>query len=238
MHKGERVTCSHGFHERRGAGYICHMNVPDALRQAFAAPLPGWEAQARMLNYLRPQAHEAMRQDPEARPGAVLVLIYPRNGLLHTVLTLRHAYKGAHSAQVSFPGGKPEPGDRDMWHTALREAREEVGLRQMVEQVGTLTQVYIPPSRFLVSPFVGYCPEPPRWEAEEKEVAKIIEAPLSLFMDERNIGETSMHVQVVNARVKVKYFAVQEEIVWGATAMMLNELAEVLRRSGMKLTTT
>lgn len=207
----------------------------EELRGAFSSPLPGWEAQQRMLNYLRPDARQALSIDPDARKGSVLVLIYPREEILHTVLTLRQPYEGTHGGQVSFPGGKPEPGDADLWHTALREAGEEIGVSgAAIQQVGRLTDVYIPPSRFMVSPYVAFTPHSPEFRADPSEVARILEAPLSLFLDANSIGETTLHVQVVNARMKVKYYDVQGETVWGATAMMLSELAEVLKRSPLK----
>ncbi len=215
--------------------YLCPMNeLLLALQVAFQKPLPGWEAQQKMLNYLRPQAHEAMRTDPEARKGAVLVLLYPKGNELHTVLTLRHPYNGTHGAQVSFPGGKPEPEDVDLWHTALREAHEEIGfVHEALQPIGMLTEVYIPPSRFLVSPFLAFVPYAPTFAADPKEVARIIETPISALLNEALIGEKKMHVQVVNATVNVKYYDIDGETVWGATAMMLSELAEIFRKEGL-----
>ncbi len=223
------------YRQTQAATYLCPMDeLLLSLQAAFQKPLPGWEAQQKMLNYLRPQAHEAMCIDPGARKGAVLVLLYPKGNELHTVLTLRQPYTGAHGGQVSFPGGKPEASDADLWHTALREAHEEIGFAHNdLMPIGMLTEVYIPPSRFLVSPFLAFVPYAPVFIAEPKEVARIIETPISCLLDESLIGEKSIHVQVVNATLSVKYFDIDGETVWGATAMMLSELAEIFRKEGL-----
>jgi 8-oxo-dGTP pyrophosphatase MutT (NUDIX family) len=207
-----------------------------SLQAAFLKPLPGWEAQQKMLNYLRPQVHEAMRIDPGARKGAVLVLLYPKGNELYTVLTLRHPYPGTHGGQVSFPGGKPELFDADLWHTALREAQEEIGFEhKALQPIGMLTEVYIPPSRYLVSPYIAFVPYAPVFTADPVEVARIIETPVSAILDESLINEKKIHVQVVNATMNVKYFDIDGETVWGATAMMLSELAEIFRRERISL---
>lgn len=181
-----------------------------------------------MINYSRTNLSEAALLDPEARPGAVLILIYPKNNVLHTILTLRNIYRGTHSGQVSFPGGKKDPEDADLWSTALREAKEEVGLdSENVEFIGKLTQIYIPPSRFLVTPYLAVCRHTPTLKADPKEVARIIETPISLFLDPQIISAREIYVEVIKTKMEVKYFGIDGETVWGATAMILSELAEI-----------
>ncbi|MCA1762381.1 MAG: CoA pyrophosphatase [Flavobacteriales bacterium] len=114
------------------------------LSEAFTRPLPGWEAQSRMINYQRPKVQDVRKIDPGARNSAVLALLYPKNNEIYTVLMLRNDYKGTHSGQVSFPGGKREDWDGSLWETALREAREEVSVQPSeVQKIGELTPVYI-----------------------------------------------------------------------------------------------
>lgn len=202
------------------------------LSQAFNSPLPGWNAQKRLINYDRPPPDNISSYDPTARQGAVMALLYPKNGELYTVLMLRNIYEGTHSGQVSFPGGKRELEDKSLWHTALREANEEVGINtKSVKLIGELTQVYIPPSRFLVTPFLAYTENTPVFTPDRIEVQRIIETPISVFLNTTTILEKMLFVSSRNTEIPVKYYEVNGEVVWGATAMMLSELAEILNKS-------
>jgi len=199
------------------------------IQEAVKLPLPGWEAHRKMINYTRPKVTDVELIDPDARQGAVLALLYPKDKEPHIALMLRNKYDGTHSGQVSFPGGKREIQDKDLVETALREAHEEMNiLPDHVTVVGALSKVYIPPSRFLVSPFIGYSMERPRFKPDRIEVAEIIEAPLRLILEESSIKEKPIFVQVTNSELDVKYFDILGHTVWGATAMMLKELAEIL----------
>lgn len=202
------------------------------LSKAFESPLPGWDAQKRLINYDRPPIDNIESFDPTARHSAVLVLLYPKNGELNTVLILRNIYVGTHSGQVSFPGGKREEEDESLWHTALREAHEEVGIDvEKVKLIGELTRVYIPPSRFLVTPFLAYAEEAPNFQRDRIEVRRVIETPVSAFLDADSILEKMMFVESMNTEIPVKFFDVNGEVVWGATAMILSEMAEILNQS-------
>ena len=199
------------------------------IQKAVSQPLPGWEAHKKMINYMRPKVADVKLIDPDARQGAVLALIYPKNKEPHIALMLRNKYNGTHSGQVSFPGGKREIHDKDLIETALREAHEEMNIHpDHVTVVGALSKVYIPPSRFLVSPFIGYSTERPHFKPDQIEVAEIIEAPLRLILEEGSIKEKPIFVQVTNSELDVKYFDILGHTVWGATAMMLKELAEII----------
>lgn len=195
--------------------------------------MPGWNAQKRLINYDRPAPDDISKVDPDARLGAVLALLYPKNGELHTVLMMRNTYKGVHSNQVSFPGGEFEKQDASLWHTALREANEEVGVPEnKVIKISELTKVYIPPSRFLVTPFLAFAEKAPSFIPDPYEVKRIIEAPISKFLDPNNILEKKIFIDSYKAKLPIKYYEVEGEIIWGATAMMLSELAEILERLG------
>lgn len=203
----------------------------DALEFALSGELPGWEAHSRMINYNRQSVKQALRTDPNAKQSAVLVLLYPKGGSVHTLLMLRQPYEGVHSAQVSFPGGKKEDEDQDLLATALREAQEETGLVQEgLRILGQLSEVYIKPSGYLVTPYVAWTEDPGTFQPDAVEVAELIEAPLTMLMDDRNIKEKEMFIRTVNTTLKARYFDIYGHVVWGATAMMMSELREVLGR--------
>jgi 8-oxo-dGTP pyrophosphatase MutT (NUDIX family) len=158
-----------------------------------------------------------------------MVLLYPIDDIIHTVLTLRTSYKGVHSGQVSFPGGKREQDDENLIATALRETWEEVGVPDYdIEVGGGLTELYIPASNFIVTPYVGIVKERPEFQPNHREVEKIIEADLHILMDDTLRKQTQVKIGE-NLTIDAPYFDIDGQIVWGATAMMLSELAEIIR---------
>jgi len=202
--------------------------LKEQVALSLAKTLPGEAAQFQMA----PLARATLPIDDATLAGAVkssvLVLIYPKNKLPHTVLIKRNEYAGVHSAQVSFPGGRFEPHDPDLQHTALREASEEIGLQQdAVDVVGQLSRLYIPPSHFLVQPFVGFHDLSPQFTPDPKEVAHIIELELNTLLDERLVQTRAMELSS-GVKTEVPYFAIHGHIVWGATAMILSELKVIL----------
>ena len=162
--------------------------------------------------------------------AAVMMLFYPKNGKTHLVLIVRNSYEGVHSAQIAFPGGKYEIDDLNFENTALRETYEEIGISpDFMEIIKPFTQLFIPPSNFMVHPFMGICKEEITFMPDENEVAKIIELPLSNFLDDAIIVNVNMSTSYAN-EIMVPAFKIEEHIVWGATAMMLSELKDVLKK--------
>ncbi len=195
-------------------------------------PLPGWDAHKKMINYDRPNPTEAQLIHPNARKGAVLALLYPHQEKTFIALMKRNDYEGVHSGQVSLPGGKFEDDDKTLQNTALREAQEEVGINQKsVEILGTLSPVYIPPSNFLVTPFLGISNNRPEFQTDPVEVASLIEAPIDYLLRRDLLKEKPMFLQVFNTKVKVRYFDIDGHVVWGATAMILSEIKELILRT-------
>jgi 8-oxo-dGTP pyrophosphatase MutT (NUDIX family) len=163
------------------------------------------------------------------RIAAVMMLFYPKNGKTHLVLIVRNAYNGVHSSQIAFPGGKYETFDASFKDTALRETQEEVGvLSENIEIIKEFSPMYIPPSNFLVHPFLGISKEELLFHPDEREVADIIELPLSVFLNDEIIIEAKLSTSYGN-NILVPAFNIQNHIVWGATAMILSELREVLK---------
>ncbi len=194
--------------------------LEQALERAMSA-LPGLEAQALMAP--RPRRGWPPGQDPAGvRTAAALVLLYPREGRPHLVLTVRSGALSRHSGQVSFPGGAIEPGEA-LASAALREAAEEVGIDpSIVRIVGPLTPLHIPVSDFIVHPIVGVMDRAPDLRPDAIEVARILEVPFDALLDRARLKTTARTREGVF--VEVPYFDIDGEMVWGATAMMLAEL--------------
>lgn len=171
------------------------------------------------------------RDKKSAKQAAVLCLFYPNGDrTTHFTLILRNTYKGVHSAQIGFPGGKVEAEDTSLTDTALREFEEEVGVnRNHIKVLKQLTEIYIPPSNFFVQPFLGMVDYHPQFVRQEEEVDAILEVPLSEFLDDSNLITQKLTTSYAK-EIEVPAFQLQGQVVWGATAMMLNEIREMLRR--------
>ncbi|OXA76183.1 NUDIX domain-containing protein [Flavobacterium aquidurense] len=163
------------------------------------------------------------------RIAAVMMLFYPKDEKTHLVLIVRNAYNGVHSSQIAFPGGKYEISDVNFQETALRETEEEVGVSsEKIKIIKHFTPMYIPPSNFLVHPFLGIANEELSFFPDIREVADIIELPLSVFLNDEIIIEATLSTSYAE-NVLVPAFNIQNHIVWGATAMILSELRDVLK---------
>ena len=198
------------------------------LEKGMEHPLPGKEAQL----FMSPNPVDMRRFDTKLpdnhRRGAVLILLYPNEKKAFFPLIKRPDYEGVHSGQIAFPGGKMEKEDGDEIETALREAWEEVGVHpEQVNLIGRMSTLFIPASNFLVTPVLGYSEAIPDFVPEEREVSKIIQTAVS------TLYEPSFRKQKIlefsdNFRLDTPYFEVDKEMVWGATAMILSELLQIL----------
>lgn len=191
--------------------------------------LPGDVEQLKMAPYNRAARNAAKVVNDSPKLSAVLLLLYQRNGEPYFVLTQRRAYKGVHSKQVSLPGGKKEDQDENLFVTALRETKEEIGVSgSNVLVLGSLTDVYIPPSGFLVTPVIGVLTSEPNFVADPREVDYVIECPVSRLSETDVIQETKIPIGISKIKVKTPYFNIQNHVVWGATAMILSEFKALL----------
>lgn len=206
---------------------------PDFLAARLAQPLPGQPAQYKMASLRRMQELDLPSAPPaDVKTAAVLLLLFPQNGNWHLTLIQRTVnLQDRHSGQISFPGGRYEPADGTLANAALREAHEELGLPPArVRLVGRLTELYIPVSNFVVHPFVGVIQDggEPDFTPQPGEVAIILTPPLEIFLADDTRKTTDITVSEGIILQNVPYFEVEGRVLWGATAMMLNEFLEVI----------
>ncbi|NOX61318.1 MAG: CoA pyrophosphatase [Chloroflexi bacterium] len=202
----------------------------DLVRAALQRPLPGLRGQVWMAPSHRPTDPDYYaRGARNCRRAAVLFLLFPVEGELHTVLTVRPKHLPDHPGQVAFPGGAKD-GDESVEQTALREAQEEVGLDPaLVEPLGRLTHIYIPPSNFCIQIVVGYASERPQWKPNPKEVATLLEPPVTYFFDPAH--RDAVLVEVNGQKRRIPYFCIEGHRVWGATAMAIAEFVTAVEEA-------
>ncbi len=195
-------------------------------------PLLGEEAHALLSPPYRLKLAEKYKEKKKtAATAGVMALFYPnKENETHLVFILRKTYKGVHSAQVGFPGGKVEESDKDLQETALRETEEEIGVAQEhIKVLKTLSPLYIPPSNFMVHPFLGISNEQLSFTKQDDEVEDIIEVHLKDYLNEESVVTTKVPTSY-NIEVEVPAFKLNGHIVWGATAMMLSEIKVLLKQ--------
>jgi 8-oxo-dGTP pyrophosphatase MutT (NUDIX family) len=199
------------------------------LKNELKKDLPGEKAHVKMA----PGIRDYFKPNTKSRKAGVLILIYPKNQELHVAFIRRTEYNGPHSGQISFPGGKSEKEDYDIIQTALRESHEEIGIDpKKVKIFGELTPLHIPVSNFLVYPIIGRYESTPKFIADPTEVKEILEIKLKDLLDptycttkEFNYGDISFLAPIYNPN---------NVTIWGATAMILSEFLEIVKKNRSK----
>ena len=201
----------------------------EKINQFKTKDLGGLDAQFKMAPALRLRYTKNKIAAQNPKRAAVLALFYPNKTLETTLLlTQRARYKGTHSAQISFPGGKIEPSDASLAQTALRETFEEVGIaKDKVQIIRELTDVYIPPSNFLATPFLAFSSQTPSLITNH-EVDKTIEITVNELLDDANVTQVNLSTSYMK-NTPVPCFKINNHIIWGATGMMLSEIKELLK---------
>lgn len=211
------------------------MNFKDFSQQVSKIkdlPLPGETSHFKMAPEFRVAELKLARlKRKNPKKAAVLALFYPdEQNVSHLLLILRKTYKGVHSNQIGLPGGKVEETDDNLEFTALRETHEEVGVSpEKVTIIRALSEIYIPPSNFEVQPFIGISAASLSFLAQESEVEEIVEVTVSDFLDDSNLFSQRLSTSYAE-NVDVPAFKLNEHVVWGATAMMLSEIKELLNQ--------
>lgn len=162
--------------------------------------------------------------------ASVLICCYPNySGHYYFPIIKRQKYDGVHSNQMALPGGKRQLTDDTLWDTALRECKEELGINtHSIERVGKLSEVFIPPSQFRVTPFVAKLNNiPPPFILQQREVAKVYSVSLNHL---QNWNVSYQKTDLKNASMEMPGFILESEFIWGATAMILFEFRQVLKQ--------
>jgi len=202
------------------------------LKHRLVFPLPGTEAHMKMAYAQRKLNMNRFKTPADAVWSSVLILLYELNDAVHFPLIERPTYDGVHSGQVSLPGGKFEADDEHLINTALRETEEEIGVpKEDVQIIGKLTEIYIPPSNYLVHPQLAMLPYKPDFFPDEKEVVEVMQVSLDDLMNTNNLAEKQVTLSN-GMKVTTPCFILEGKTVWGATAMMLSELKSILFELG------
>jgi 8-oxo-dGTP pyrophosphatase MutT (NUDIX family) len=199
-------------------------NLIERLKRELPSALAHDPLRAVPVGSIKPK----FRADAPARPGSVLILLYEDEGEIKFPLIKRPEYAGAHGGQISLPGGKSEAGENSI-DTALREAQEEIGVdSRHVTVIGRLSEFHVIPSNFLITPVVASMDHKPELIPDPYEVAGILTGRVSDLIREDAVGITEI-LAAGHYRMKAPHFKIEGQIVWGATAMMLNEFRMIVR---------
>ncbi|MES2589002.1 MAG: CoA pyrophosphatase [Bacteroidota bacterium] len=205
------------------------MNL-EKLKSLLITSLPGEEAHQKMAPLNRPISSYAKSMSDNYKESGVAVVIYKQAENHQIVLIQRPVYDGKHSGQVSFPGGKKEENDENLLQTAIRECFEEIGVSLNENQhIGKLTPVFIPVSNFHVEAHLFYLESMPEFKADEREVSEIFSIKLDHLLDDDFVKKMDMEIPNAIYLKEIPYFDLENKIIWGATALILNELKELLR---------
>jgi 8-oxo-dGTP pyrophosphatase MutT (NUDIX family) len=199
--------------------------LPAELAARLQRPLPGWAAQSRYQPELSFGRHLGPAPS-DAKPAAVLVLLYPRGDRWHIPMILRPAHMLDHASQVSLPGGVIEPGESTQ-QAALREFSEELGApADDIRLLGQLSRLYLFASNYQITPWVGVTRAYPRWNPNRGEVDRVLEIPLAHFLDPANTGSIARIQR--GLKFSAPCFCWDSDRIWGATSMILAELVASL----------
>lgn len=198
------------------------------LEARLSRPLPGSSAHTVMFPVAASGIGFKYKSTIPQREGSVLILLYEDEGGLYFPLIKRPAYPGVHGGQVSLPGGKAEQGETPV-ETALREGEEEIGIdSRKVTVVGQLTAFNVAVSSIFVTPVVGVYSDKPAFRPDPREVERVLVFSVSKLRQQEEVLSREVR-SGGSIPLMAPHFEIEKEIVWGATAMVLNEFRMVLQ---------
>ncbi len=201
------------------------MKFDNLIDEISKSSLLNWEAHQKLVPEGRKYFNENEVFMKKPKLASVLILLYEENRQIKFPLTVRNEYEGIHSAQISFPGGKKELFE-NLEQTAKRETFEEIGVEEnKIQLIKKISNLYIPVSNFYVHPFIGKLDEIPNYRIDEKEVKELIICSLD---DLLNTKIEKHPIKIKNNTIFTPCFKIQNQIIWGATAMILNEFKEIV----------
>jgi len=214
------------------SSFIVMQNIELPILKKLLEDLPGDEAQSKMAPLGRKEYADSIKNYTES---AVIILLVPSaNGLLFPLIQRSSKnVNDKHAGQISLPGGKKDKTDANLIHTALRELEEEIGIpTKQVEILGSLSPLKVPVSGFIIHPVLGLFQAnlSPVYKKQISEVDEILEITLSEFMDDQKVQYKDIKIREGVILKEVPYFHLSSKIVWGATAMILSEMKEILKK--------
>ena len=214
-------------------------NFLDDLAQALKTSLPAAKAHVKLAPHDRIEGLLNRVWPKDAKHSAVTCLLFIENGILKTLLMRRVEYDGVHSGQISFPGGKKDEGDKGLLGTAIREFYEETGVQlEEKDYMGALSDLYIPPSNFLVQPYIAFLPFLPELRPELSEVQELAKVSLEELFDPQYFNDEEILVRQRSKHaytIKAPCYHIKELCIWGATAMMISELQMIIEKNKLIL---
>lgn len=204
------------------------------IEEGLKNELPGINAHQLMIHLNRPIDVKSIEDLGTYRRSSVAIIFYQNKEQIEFILIQRPEYEGNHGGQISFPGGKSELSDLSEEFTARRETLEEIGVViTELHLIGQLSDVFIPISKFIVQPFMYWLDEIPKFIPDAREVSEVLTVQILHLLEDSKVKSTTIKLGSGIIMKNVPYFDLNSKIVWGATALILSELKQILKNDSI-----
>lgn len=203
-----------------------------SLKLRLSEPLPGITSHLKMApEHRAKELEDASLKKPAAKKSAVMILFFIDKQKNTKIIFIRRSdYVGIHAGQMGLPGGRYEEADKETLITALRETTEEIGIpAKKIEVLGKLSGIYIPPSNFFVDPYIGFLKEKPEYTIDAREVKEVVEINLSDLIKEDAVRYKHFVTHGKAQTTLAPYYLIDNVEIWGATAMIISELIDIIK---------